>query len=68
MLSVKLSGPEGPGERKFKTLDEAREYIVPRIQWINYPDGGSFNTDYVNYELVGFKLQDIGIDPKDHTP
>lgn len=68
MYRLELSGPEGPGIVKFKTLEEAKEYIKPRIQWCSFPDGESFNTDYINYDLVGFTLQDVGIDPKEWRP
>ena len=67
-FTLTLCGPEGPGEKKFKTLEKAEEYIRPRIQWCNAGDGGSFNTDFINYELEGFVLQDVGIDPKDWRP
>lgn len=52
----------GPVETKsFATLIEAQQYIRERWQGADYIDGSAaFHTDYCTYELVGFKLSDIG--------
>lgn len=66
--SVVGTGPEGAYTQDFENLDEAGKWIRERIQWCNIPDGRSFNTDYVNYHLIGFKLKDVNIDPSEWLP
>lgn len=65
---LRLSGPEPSSEKEFTKLDAVEKYVRDRIQWCSNRDGASFNTDYVTYDLVGFTLQDIGIDPADWRP
>jgi hypothetical protein len=45
----------------FATLQEAQDYIKEHWQGADYMDGRyGFHTDYCQFSLVGFTLQDIG--------
>jgi len=62
------SGPEGASEHGFSDLEVAKKWIKEHIQWCNCFEGTSFNADHANYSLVGFTLQDVGINPLDRAP
>lgn len=60
-IKVREFGRGKPSTKKFSTLEKAAEYIKEYWQGPDYIDGEhGFHTDYCNYELIGFKLSDIG--------
>jgi hypothetical protein len=64
--AIAYHGVDGDETHEFNTLDEAKTFIVERIQWCQ--SDTCVGSDYAKYYLDGFKLSDIGVDWKKYQP
>jgi hypothetical protein len=63
---ISYHGCDGHDQKEFKTIEEAKEYIEPRIEWCN--SDTQVGTEFATYTLDGFTLKDIGVNWKDRQP
>lgn len=62
--AIIYSGCDGRDFMEYKTLEEAKAYILPRIEWCRSNTG--VGTEFASYTLEGFTLSDIGVNWRDH--
>lgn len=64
--SINYRGCDGQETFEFETLEKAKKFIIPRIEWTN--SDTCVGAEMAIYYLEGFKLSDIGINWKERTP
>ncbi len=56
---INYHGCDGHDEMEFNTIEEAKKFIEPRIEWCK--SDTCVGAEMATYYLKGFKLSDIGI-------